>query len=135
MPGEKRKRVWIDKTSDEWYEQGKRLVEEVVNASASGQLPTLQSLIEKWLAMEDPNPPRDDAVHGPLSPFSSALSYAIRNEHLDIIGYLLDKGIRITRGASVAAVVDVKSIPVLQTFLDHGWDINESPRFGCPPLK
>ncbi|KAL9119648.1 MAG: hypothetical protein Q9187_003802, partial [Circinaria calcarea] len=134
MSGKKRERVWIDKTSPEWYEQGKRLIEEVVNASASGQLPRLQSLMEKWLAMKDPNPPGDD-VDDPLSPFSTALDCAIRNEHLHIIGYLMDKGARITRVTSTTAVVHVKSIPVLQTFLDHGWDINERPGSGCPPLK
>lgn len=59
---------------------------------------------------------------------------AIENQHLDVIACFLDEGFPISTVASAAAS-KVGSLEIYQTFLDHGWDINERPEGGCSAMK
>ena len=59
---------------------------------------------------------------------------AIENQHLDIVAFFLDQGFPIDAAASSAAA-RVGSVELYQTFVDHGWDINELPENGCASLK
>ena len=71
---------------------------------------------------------------GPFDPFSLSMVAAIENKHLDIIAYLMDESFPINAVASYAAA-RVGSVRVYQTFLDHGWNINEVPYHGTASFK
>jgi len=61
------------------------------------------------------------------SGMSDALAAAIENLRVEVIAYLMEHGFQLNSGLACAAA-STKSIPVFQTLLDHGWDINDAGR-------
>lgn len=51
------------------------------------------------------------------------LMAAIYQNNVQIVEFILDKGVAIDRAVSVAAT-SVKSLPIFQLLMEHGWDIN-----------
>ncbi|KAI9801601.1 MAG: hypothetical protein M1825_003280 [Sarcosagium campestre] len=80
------------------------------SASKAGDLETVTSLVEKRQ-----NPAREELVnHGLIA--------AVSENQAQVARYLLEKGGSVTRAAS--SISKKTTIPVLEAFLDHGWDIN-----------
>lgn len=102
-------------------------------ASASGDLTQVKALLKQWHAAGEPVPP-DEYCCNPEDPFSRSMFAAIENQCLDVIACFLDEGFAISATGSATAS-KVGSVDVYQTFLDHGWDINELPAMGCAALK
>lgn len=109
------------------------LVDNMNAASASGDLAQVKSLLEQWHAAGKRVPP-DGLCGDPENPFPMSMTAAIKNRHLDVLACLLDEGFIIGTTASAAAS-KVDSVDTYQTFLDHGWDINERPGRGCVAFK
>ena len=107
------------------------LVTDMEAACSSGNLIQVQALLEEWYAAGKPIPEHMD-VSGPYNPFSMVA--AIENKHLDIIAYLMDEGFPV-EAVEASAAARVGSVEIYQTFLDHGWNINEVPYGGAPSLK
>ena len=62
---------------------------------------------------------------GPRSPeyLTEGLCAAIFENNVQIVEFLLNKGVAIDRTVPMAAA-QVKSLPIFQLLLEHGWDIN-----------
>ena len=109
------------------------LAEPMEASSAAGDLTRVKALLEQWHAAGR-RVPLDNPLCEPNNPFPMSMIAAIENQHLDIIACFLDEGFPINTGASAAAS-KVGSVEMYQTFLDHGWDINELPTGGSAALK
>ncbi len=109
------------------------LADDMEAASASGDLIQVKALLEQWHAAGKRVPP-DGFCCDPEDPFPMSMIAAIKNQRLDVIACLLDEGFPICAAGSAAAS-KVGSVDVYQTFLDHGWDINERPGRGCAAFK
>lgn len=109
------------------------LADDMEAASASGDLIQVKALLEQWHATGKRVPP-DGFCCDPEDPFPMSMIAAIKNQRLDVIACFLDEGFPICAAGSATAS-KVGSVDVYQTFLDHGWDINELPAMGCAALK
>jgi hypothetical protein len=92
-------------------------------ACERGDIDCVKTLIAKWAA--DPDPPS-----GPPGYETYALEpvfyHAIEEGQGAIVSYFLDHGIRMCKLAIHRAIECQVSTTVLQAFLDHGWDINDT---------
>jgi len=66
---------------------------------------------------------------------NDGLKAAIEYKHPSVISYLLDHGAKLTPGMVEYATAEDTPIGVFETFLNHGWDINEPIANGSPVLK
>ncbi|MCJ1249877.1 hypothetical protein MMC30_007103 [Trapelia coarctata] len=107
--------------------------DDVIAASASGDLPKIRLLFKEWPL----TPPPATLGGGPGASTNTqwmydAFSAAIENHRLEVVAYLMENGFQLDAVlAGVAA--RTKSIPVFQTLLDHSWNINDAGR-GSPSL-
>lgn len=100
---------------------------QLIIASATGDLAAAQAIFSQWRAK-----PITDRIE--KRRFVVALAAAVNNQHVPVISYLLAQGVPLNIGMFVCAT-KLKSIAMLQLFLDHGWDINEPiDRITPPPL-
>lgn len=100
-------------------------VERLKEASASGNLADAKDIFSQWLAM-----PTSQRIE--IGSFVAALTAAVENSHVHVASYLLSQGVPGLASLFVTAI-EARSYEMLQTFLDHGWDINEPIKMGCPP--
>lgn len=112
-------------------EHANRFKDGLIAASASGDLPEVQVILEEWQSMLAQGPLRV-LPHDPTDPMWKAFAAAIENQRLEVIAYIMKNGFQVS--ATIAGVAArTKSVPVFQTLLDHGWDINQTGR-GLPCL-
>lgn len=69
----------------------------------------------------------------PQTELDDALTFGVQNAAIDVVGALLDHRSQITEIAFYAALKKEDTV-LLQTFIDHGWDINTT-EFGPPPIQ
>lgn len=86
---------------------------DVCEASGAGNLEEVQ----KFLDLPS-DVPRSDRLQ-------MALGISAETGHPQIVSWLLDHGADVTNAAAVGAS-NSRSIPVFQTLLDHGWNINQT---------
>ena len=99
------------------------------SAASSGDLTLVQNLVEQWQAQLSPSF---------LTPkhLQSAMAAAVTSHHPSIVSYLLDQGALVSQYDIVLALADTDdAIAMFQTFLDHGWDINNKTGLGVTVLK
>lgn len=96
----------------------------VVLALASHDLSDVR-LTVSWLMLNGSKQSRDR--------LTDSLTLVIENMDIDILQYLLDQGIPFTL-RQVEIAVRKESIPMLNMFLRHGWNINEPASWTRPPL-
>lgn len=102
-------------------------IEQLRVASACGDLPAVQIILSRSLARR----PSEQIEKRRLV---VALAAAVTNNHGLIAAHLLYHGVPLNIGLFVCAT-KLKSYPMLQLFLDCGWDINEPiDRTTPPPL-
>lgn len=96
-----------------------------------GDFATIDQILDRW-------PSRPEAEHNSgnyepgLWPFKLVLSGAIEQDNVQLISLVLDAGLKIELYAVLDAL-DIESIGIFQTFIDHGWDINEPLGETMPP--
>jgi ankyrin repeat protein len=99
-------------------------------AASGGNLPRVQELLQEWDPALNPSQPMSGG-----GPFSEALRRAVMNGHLSIVVYLLDYGVNCWEEA-ISEAIKMHSLPMLQAFMEHGWDINEGgPTWLRPALR
>lgn len=102
-------------------------IEQLKVASACGDLAAVQIILSRSLA-------RRTSEQIEKRRFVVALAAAVTNNHVLIAAHLLYHGVPLNIGLFVCAT-KMKSYPMLQLFLDCGWDINEPiDRVSPPPL-
>lgn len=108
-------------------------IPEALRASCMlGRTDEVRDCLQRWKSMPTPvprRPPKRPNVH--LQP---AMLVAVDHDHLSTVSLLLDEGFQIAPEAVQIALVK-RSTAMLQTFIDHGWNINK--RLGAtmaPPL-
>lgn len=102
-------------------------IEQLRVASACGDLAAVQIILSRSLASRPSE--QIEKRH-----FVVALAAAVTNNHGLIAAHLLYHGVPLNIGLFVCAT-KMKSYPMLQLFLDCGWDINEPiDRVSPPPL-
>ncbi|KAL8711202.1 MAG: hypothetical protein Q9220_004347 [cf. Caloplaca sp. 1 TL-2023] len=105
------------------FEQGLR------KACKSGDLISTQSLLDQFRRHLSPQPLSSSHLRQPLS-------IAIDAGQPTIVSYLLDQGASIDfSDITGAAEAGALSIPIFETFLAHGWDINLPTGRYSRPLK
>lgn len=85
-------------------------------ASATGSIDTLRIFFSKWQNEFFSN-------QHLLGSLSSVLSSAVANNQVACVIYLLDEGVPVNQEVFLYATKR-KLYPILQAFLEHGWDIN-----------
>lgn len=83
---------------------------DIVEASAAGNLGKLASLIEER------HPSTSYLTHG--------LYAAVLHGQLQAVRYLLDRGAVAEGTVTLVAALRSKSLPIFQSMLEHGWNIN-----------
>ena len=63
----------------------------------------------------------------------SALQYAVRNQHVTTVEYLLGQGI-VPNGGNARTAFDKRNMTILGMLQQHGWDINEEISYDQPGL-
>jgi len=105
-------------------------LDDMIAVSAWGDLPKVQRMFEEWQSKSAPKPVQG-GPDDPTSALSEVFKAAVENCRLEVIANLMENGFRLNLGSAYAAA-KTKSIPVFQTLLDHGWDINQNGRgFPC----
>ncbi|KAI4132492.1 MAG: hypothetical protein LQ341_006271 [Variospora aurantia] len=98
-------------------------IPEALRASCMlGRTDEVRHCLQRWKSMPTPvprRPPKRPNVH--LQP---AVLVAVNHNHLSTVALLLDEGFRIAPEAVQIALVK-RSTAMLQTFIDHGWNINK----------
>ena len=98
-------------------------------AAADGDLNECQTLLEQWKQRLTPAP--ITAKH-----LASTIAAAIGGKHPQVVSYLLKQGAVVSGNGMVLALGHPEdSIPMFQTFLDNGWDINSKTDLGHVILK
>ena len=97
-------------------------------AAKAGDLPWFQETLQNWRSALAPAPLD-------LSSFQSILGVAISSNRLEIVSFLLEQGTIISPYIIVPALQSNNPRAVLQTFLDHGWNINSKTGLGVTALK
>lgn len=119
-------------SNDAYHEN--HIMERLNEAVTDDSLEDVRGIILQWQDASEASLPRNTSrFHSDaLQPI---LSQAIKMERADMVTYLLDAGIRLTRQAVVEAISCQSSISIWQVFLEHGLDINEPlSDWGLPPL-
>ncbi|KAJ9253248.1 hypothetical protein DTO207G8_4255 [Paecilomyces variotii] len=100
-------------------------LEPLETASAVGDIGTLRTFFLKR---------QNDFFSNPelLRSLSPALSVAVTNDKTACVTYLLDRGVPMNQELFLYATKR-KSYPILQAFLEHGWDINTPTSRLIPP--
>lgn len=98
--------------------------DQVRRASMSGDLAAVKDAVER-LDQKSYNPELRRRRH-------AGLYEVIENEHASIVSYLLSQGVNII-DLDFGAATKIKSYPILQLLLDHGWDINIPMGWDEPP--
>lgn len=93
-------------------------------ASLSGDLAAVRDAVER-LDQKSYNPELRRRLH-------AGLYAAIENEHISIVSYLLSQDVKIM-DMDFETATKIKSYPILQLLLDHGWDINQPMGWDEPP--
>ncbi|KAI9784927.1 MAG: hypothetical protein M1816_000563 [Peltula sp. TS41687] len=83
-------------------------------------LSKVRSMLQAWRTSGNPSGPPQQQ---PMLSFQPALHAAARNGNTQVVSYLLEEGCEVDPRTVVAAS-SANSIPVFQTLLDHGYDIN-----------
>jgi hypothetical protein len=60
-----------------------------------------------------------------LSCYNGCIIKAMQAERMDIVDFFLRSGLFNRKDMPIHDAIQAKSIPVLQLFLDYGWDINQ----------
>lgn len=98
-------------------------------AAKDGDLSQVQELLEQWRA--DLSPTSLTPQH-----LNNALVEAVSYHRVPVTSYLLAQGAETTPNMIVLALGKTDdAIAMFQTFLDHGWDINNKTGLGFPTLK
>lgn len=102
-------------------------IEQIRVASACGDLAAVQIILSRSLA-------KQTSEQIDKRRFVVALAAAVTNNHVLIAAHLLYNGVPLNIGLFICAT-KMKSYPMLQLFLDCGWNINEPiDRASPPPL-
>jgi hypothetical protein len=64
-----------------------------------------------------------------------ALDAACSSKHPAVISYLLDNGAKLEPWNLRLAIDDDTPVSIFETFLNHGWDVNEMIGGLYPPLR
>lgn len=102
-----------------------QLLQQLSEASSTGDLDRAKFVLEQWKGLDQGSP-------YPLEPLQPALHIAASNKQVSTVSYLLTQGLYVDKVA-VNAAVSAKATDVLQAYLDHGWDINQSLGLGGGP--
>ena len=105
-------------------------LEEIKEASSTGDLDTLQVLCSAWLAKQQPDP--STGVIRIEQLFFAAHQAAVKDQSSSL-AYLLSLGLQIDRDLIKGAVLS-RSTRALQVLLEHGWNINEAEAYCEPPF-
>jgi ankyrin repeat protein len=95
--------------------------EQLVSASSSGDLLSVQAIYQNWKSAQ--NPVTMASAEEPNRIMQPALEAATSKNQLEVIAYFLEQGFAIT-STVVKNAIKAKSIPALELFLAYGWDIN-----------
>lgn len=95
-------------------------------ASASGDLDTVKSIFQSVFQT------KLSTEEYPAKFLLGSLSEALKNDHYSVASYLLSQGAPFTVRHFVY-VVEKKSYPLMQLFLDNGLDINTPVDASAPP--
>ena len=107
------------------------LIQQLCQASHTGDLPQVHILLASWRASPHNLKPFKDFRSDRLQP---ALEAAALSNQGAIASYLSNQGYYIDRG-TVNAAVKAEAAEVLEVFWENGWNINQSdPPFFGPPL-
>jgi hypothetical protein len=93
-------------------------------AVITGDSAHVQTLLSTW--------PEQGTENQPMSSLKKFLVDAIGAKDLRIVELLLAKRTLFDL-SHVQLAIEMKSIPILQSFLEHGWNINESVDWATPP--
>lgn len=110
------------------YEPSHPLILALLEACEAHDLSAVKALVDSWRQNQSPPGPPEYPI-GALEP---AFYHAIRRDDASIASYFLNAGISFCRLAVLEALESECTIPMFQTFLDHGWDIN-APMGEKPP--
>ena len=90
----------------------------ILQACESGDLQQLRALLHEYESAQSPLPLAEilKDLRNPLHP-------AIEHGRADVVNYLLDHGFDLD-SSIVLSIVYHPTIPVLDAFLNHGWDVN-----------
>jgi len=97
----------------------------IVSALASHHLGDVQRTVSWWLMNHGTEQPRNR--------LTGHFYDVVESEDIDILDYLLDMEVPFTL-LQIEIAIRKKSIPMLDMFLRHGWDINEPGSWTTPPL-
>lgn len=62
-----------------------------------------------------------ETLNPPINEFLTGLCIAIRNKHLDMVRYILERGFPV-KGDIVQEALRARSIPILEMLREFGWD-------------
>ena len=99
------------------------LVDSLQEACAHGRTEEAKKILDRWKSMSNPvprRPPKRPMVH-----LHSALHAAVQHDHLSTVSMLLDEGFCISYQEVRPALAN-RSMAMLQVFLNHGWNINQT---------
>lgn len=102
-----------------------QLLQQLSEASSAGDLEQAKVILQQWKGLNHSSP-------RPLESLQPALHIAASNNQASIVSYFLDQGLYVDKVA-VNAALSAKATGVLQAYLDHGWDINQSLGLGGGP--
>ena len=97
------------------------IVERLVSASSSGDLPSVREIYQDWKSAQDPVTAA--SAKEPTHALRPALEAAAYKNQLGVIAYFLEQGFVIT-DIVVKNAIEAQSTQALELFLEHGWDIN-----------
>lgn len=100
-------------------------VEQLRASAVADDVNAVQTYFEIWQA-------RSASERLSLDNFTVVLSDAVNNNSAQTVACLLDYGLQTSSGLFLVAT-QAKSYDILQTFLDHGWNINTPINFLTPP--
>lgn len=116
------------------YQPDHPLMRQMSDACTAGNLDEIKKLVRQWLNAPDTSVPRGPS-HYPIGTLEPLWYQAIREDHADIVDYLLGQGIKMCRLGLWDAISHNCSASMWQVFLDHGLDINvTTDGFHPPPL-
>jgi hypothetical protein len=93
-------------------------------AVIAGDSAQVQTLLSTW--------PEQEIENQPMNSLKKFLVDAIRAKDVRIVELLLAKRTLFDL-SHVQLAIEMRSIPILQLFFEHGWNINESVDWATPP--
>src|SRR5438046_1503322 len=91
------------------------ILKPLVSACSSGDIGTVESILAKW---------DSSSKTVPEYKLRRALQIATRHNQLKVVTLLLERGFQI-ESKVIQNAVWARSRPALETFLRHGWNIND----------